>query len=220
MRKAEMEQCYAEYDSRMTQSEKAHRQGIFHKAVQWALAAGEYVDGMIQYERNCTEIALSRIRALDALDMVLRYAPLLLDFSSLEKVGQLLAECRRIEKNVTTDYAKELADAGSRMWQCHRLLDHLERNADCRQDELRQLLGGDQDGWRRTAEGLEEVGLLRRAREGGSYRLALMTQMQEVVKAKCQSCGAVTEGPKIRFLERVSCSRCQQSVLFVILSTD
>jgi hypothetical protein len=217
MKKAEMEQYHAEYDSRMGQSEKAHQQGIFRKAVQWALTAVECVDGMIQYERNYTKTELSRIRALD---MVLGYAPSLLDFISLEKVGQLLAECRRIEKNVATDYAKELAKAESRMWQSHRLLDHLERNAGCMQDELRQLLGGDQDSWRRIAEGLEEMGLLRRTREGGSYRLALMTQMQEVVKAKCQSCGAVTEGPKVRFLEQVSCSRCQQSVLFVILSPD
>jgi hypothetical protein len=215
MKKAEMEQCHAEYDLRMAQSEKAQQAGMFHKAVQLALAAGEYVDGMIQYERNCMEIELSRIRALD---MVLRYAPLLLDFSSLEKVGQLVAECRRIEKNVTTDYAKELAEARSRMWQTHRLLDYLERNAECRQDELRQLLGGDQDDWRRTAEGLEETGLLRRTREGGSYRLAFMTQMQEVVKAKCQSCGAVAEGAKVGFLDQVTCGRCQQSVLFVILS--
>jgi len=215
MTKAEMEHHQAQYESLIAQAQAARREGLCQKAIQLALAAGEHIDGMMQYERKRDD---TRFTGIGALDIVLRYGPLLLDFRSLDNLEQVLAGCRRIQKNTCVDYEQELAKAKARMWQNHKFWDHLERNPECRQDELRQRLGGDQEDWRRTAEMWEDMGLLRRSPEGGSYRLALMTQMREVVKAKCPSCGKVTEGAKAEFLGELSCCACKENVLLVILA--
>jgi len=215
MTKAEMEHHHAQYESLIDQSQAARREGLCQKAIQLALAAGEHIDGMMQYERKRAD---TRLTGFEALNVVLRYGPLLLDSGSLDQVEQLLAGCRRIERNTCSDYRQELAEARARMWQNHKLWNHLEKNADCRQDELRETLGGDQEDWRRTAEMWDEIGLLRRTPEGGSYRLALMTQMREVVKAKCPSCGNVAEAAKAEFLGELPCGACKESVVLVILA--
>jgi hypothetical protein len=44
--------------------------------------------------------------------------------------------------------------------------------------------------------------------------------MGEVVRAKCPSCGNVTEGTKAVFLDEVPCSHCRSLVLFVLLSPE
>ena len=105
------------------------------------------------------------------------------------------------------------------MWGNHSLWDHLERHPEARQDELRTVLGGDQETWRAVAERWEKMGLLRRTPEGGSYRLALITRMGQVVPGKCPTCGEVVEAPKSMFLEETTCPECTQSVQFTILST-
>ena len=211
---AEMELHHAAYDSLVEQAQSALREKRYYEAVQLAISAGEHIDGMIQYETKRVSAQISRIYGME---IVLRYAPLLLDLRSLDQLGQLLAQCRRIEKNVSTDYKQALAGARIRLWQCHRLWDLLETTSESRQDEVRQLLGGDQEEWRRIAGEWETMGLLRRSRDGGTCRLSLMTMMDEPVKAKCPSCGALAEGAKVQFLERICCSTCREPVLFVML---
>jgi len=50
MKKAEMQQHHAQYESLIAQAQAARREGLFQKAIQLALAAGEHIDGMMQYE--------------------------------------------------------------------------------------------------------------------------------------------------------------------------
>ena len=97
---------------------------------------------------------------INAIDLALKYAPLLLDFESLDELEQLLKDRKRIEKNTSHDLNDKLATARTQMWEAHRLWDHLERNPHSRQSELRQVLGGDQAQWRAIAELWEKMGLL------------------------------------------------------------
>lgn len=204
------------YHARMSEARAAEREGLYRKAVESALAAWEYIDGMMQYERRYDDADFASI---PAIEMILKYAPLLFDFHSLEKLGGLLKECRRIEKNTSESLGDRLVRAQERMWGNHSLWDHLERHPEARQDELRTVLGGDQETWRAVAERWEKMGLLRRTPEGGSYRLALITRMGQVVPGKCPTCGEVVEAPKSMFLEETTCPECTQSVQFTILST-
>jgi endogenous inhibitor of DNA gyrase (YacG/DUF329 family) len=142
----------------------------------------------------------------------------LFDLNSLDILQALLKDCPRIEKNTSDNLAGQLGAARKLMWDAHRLWDHLERNPDSRQDELRRVLGGDQDQWRDMAENWERMGLLRRTPEGGTYRLALSARMGEIVAAKCPACGNIIEAPKGMCLEEVPCPECRATVLFVILS--
>ena len=193
MKKEEMGQHRMEYDALMGAARAALQEGLYRDAVEAALSAWDHIDGMMQYERKYGDRDFDSI---EAIDLVLRYAPLLLDSSALAKLESLLKTQRRIDKNTSESLADKLAKAESRIWDAHKLWDYLEGHAETRQDELRQILGGDQDEWRSTAEAWEKMRLARRTPEDRSYRLALSTRMGEVVSGKCPSCGAVAEAPK------------------------
>jgi len=214
MTKAEMEYHQQCYHSLMAIARASEQAGMYRVAVEKALASWEHVDGMMQYARKYENKEFSSV---PAIDLILKYAPLLLDFGSLDALERLLKDCRRIEKNTSDSMGDKLTSARAFLRDAHRLWDHLEWNPGARQDELRRLLGGDQDRWRGMAEAWDRMGLLRREPEGGSYRLSLFTRMGEVVPAKCPACGNVFEAPKSMCLEEMACPECKASVLFVIL---
>ena len=222
MKKTEMEDHKASYHALMDKARSAERNGHYREAIKAAVAAWEYVDGMMQYEQKYGLYADQDkgFNSVSAIEMVLKYAPLLFDFQNLDALENLLKNFRRIEKDTAQNLPEKLDAARARMWNGHRLWNHLEQNPDTRQDELRRILGGDQDLWRTVAEGWDAMGLLRRTPEGGSYRLTMATRMDEVVKAKCSSCGQIAEDAKAKFLEPTVCSKCHATSLFVILLAE
>ena len=215
MKKAEMEHHHQQYQSLMADARAAEQAGMYRIAIEKALASWDHIDGMMQYERRYES---KEFRSVPAIDMTLRYAPLLLDIASLDALEGMLKDCRRIEKNTSDGLGDKLAAARSFLREAHRLWDHLEWNPRSRQDKLRQLLGGDQNQWRGIAEAWDKMGLLRREPEGATYRLSLSTRMGEVVAAKCPGCGNVVEAPKAMCFEEMACPECDATVLFVILS--
>ena len=215
MKKAEMEEHRRSYLRLMSQAREAEGEGLYRKAVQCALEAWDYIDGMMQFERRYRNVEFDSI---PAIDLVLKYAPLLLDFETLDTLENLLKAKRRIERNTSENLADRLSAARERMWKDHRLWDHLERNPNARQDQLRTCLGGDQDEWRATAEAWHKMGLVTRTPDGGSYRLAICTRLGEMVPAKCPSCGNTFEGSKALFLEPMDCPKCKRTGLFVVLA--
>ncbi len=216
MKKAEMEAASGDYKYLMMQARAAERDGLFRRAVELAIASWDHIDGMMKYERKYSQEEFGSIRAIE---MVLRYAPLLLDVASLEKLQELLKQFRGIEKNTSESLGEKLAAARALMWEAHRLWEHVERHPGIRQDTLRRDLGGDQEKWRSVAEGWERMGLLFRTQDGRSYTLALTTRLGQVVKAKCPACAHIGEAPKAMFLEEMPCPECGASALFVILAT-
>jgi len=217
MKKADLAAHTSRYDALVGKARTAEQRGLYREAVRHCLDAWEHIDGMMQYGRRYDSREFSSIAAID---MILRYASFLLDYESLDELEALLKECRRIERNTSQSMSDKLAAARERMWENHRLWDHLERNPGFRQDQLRQSLGGDQDRWRAVAEAWERMGLLHREPAGGSYRLALSTRMGQLVSAKCPSCGSVADGPKAMFLEDTRCPDCGCKGFFVLLHSN
>jgi hypothetical protein len=217
MTKAELEDDRAQYDALLSQAKSALVGGCFSEAVRLAVSSWEHIDGMMQYERRYED---REFDSIEGIDIVLRHAPLLFEHQSLDKLEALLETQRRIEKNTSADMADKLAKARALMWDAHRMWGHLEAHPDARQDELRQKLGGEQERWRLMAEGWEGMGIIRRTGEGGSYRLALSTRLDEAVLAKCPACGVVVRAPKTRFLGELACPKCRKTTLFVMLARD
>ena len=215
MKKAELEEHRDNYDDLLSEALAARKDGEYRLAVQRSLKAWEFVDGMMQYERRYNS---REFGSVTAIDLILKYAPLLLDCESLDKLADLLHSCRRIEKNTSESLAEKLDHARARLWDAHCLYDHLERNPGARQDELRRTLGGEQDGWRQMAEAWEKMGLVFRKSSGGSYALNLVTRLGELVPAMCSACGVLTEAPKAMLLEELSCPDCGETNLFLILA--
>jgi predicted Zn-ribbon and HTH transcriptional regulator len=215
MKKAEMEFHQSQYLELMRRAREAQGQGLYRRAIECALATWEHIDGMMQYERKYRDASFDSV---ESIDLVLRFAPLLFDFPSLDSLETLLKRQRRIERDTTDDLGARVSQARALMADAHRLWTHLERNPESRQDELAAVLGGDQRRWRSMAEAWEAMSLLRRTPERRSYQLALSTRMGEVVPAKCSRCGTKADAPKAMFLEALTCPQCRSAADFVILS--
>ena len=216
MKKAEKEYHRTAYRSLIAKARSAERHGLYRETVDLALSSWDHIDGMMQYERKYEDKEFSSIQGID---LVMEYAPLLFDFSSLDTLETLLKNYRRIDKNTSESLADKLAKARVLMWNAHRLWDHLERHPETRQNKLSRILGGDHDQWQAVVTVWDKMGLLRRTSKGISNRLSLSTRMGKVVSAKCPSCGGVVDAPKSMFLEKLACPECRETVLFVILST-
>lgn len=217
MKKTEMEAHRGAYRRLMRKAYSAEKQGMFRDAVKHAFEAWVHVDGMMQYERKYENHDFSSI---DALEIVLRYAPFLLDYESLNELERLLTETKRIEKNTSVCLNDKLAKAKEMLVKNHELWGFLKQNPQSPQDQLSRLLGGEQEEWRNTAESWEKMGLLRRERNNQSYRLTLITRLDEIVYAKCSACGKTAEAPKAMFFEETKCPECGQNVNFVILEAN
>ncbi len=216
MKKAEMEQHRAEYHSLMSMARLAESRGLYREAVEHALESWDHVDGMMQYERRYEK---KQFKSIHGTEMILKYAPLLLDYPSLDRLEALLKSSRRIDNNTTVNISKKLAKARSLMWGIHRFWDYLEHHPEALQSKLAKALGGDQIQWRTVAEEWERMGLLHRSQDNGSYRLHLTTRTNAIVSAKCPSCASTAEAPKAMFFQKMPCPECHEAVFFVILPT-
>ena len=214
MKKTDMESHDTGYCSLMATAFEAEKNGQYFEAIKCALAAGPHIDGMMQYAQK---YQARTFNAISAVEMVLRYAPLLLDAESLLSLGLLVKENRRIERDAYADWENTMSEARTRMWSNHLLWDYLEKHPGARQDELRQVLGGDQDHWRSTAKAWEKMGLIKREKQGEAVELRLATRLEETVLAKCPLCGKVATDAKFSFLAERSCPNCGATALLVIL---
>lgn len=215
--KAELEYDRVQHYVVMQEVTTLHDAGEYLKATALAVHAWAFIDGMMQYERRFEQ--RSEFKSIDSIDYVLNTAPLLFDSRRLVELESLLKRSRRIEKNTSDDLAQRLHKARSILADAHRLWTLLEMEGECRQDQFRTRLGGDQDRWRWIAERWERIGVVERIAEGGSYRVRLATSTEQVMRAKCPSCGVIAKAPKVRLWREQPCPKCQAQVRFVLLST-
>ena len=213
--KVEMESHRAKYQEDMASARLALRKGQHDEAVTIAASSWMYIDGMMQFERKYENREFSNI---EAIDVVLDFAPLLFHSQVLDDLESLLKSQRRIDRDASDDLAGSLANARARMWDAYRLWNHIERNDECRQDELRTALGGDQDQWRSIAEAWERFGLILRISDRNSYRLSIATRIDGEALAKCPSCGAMIKGSMYKLLDAIDCPKCRAKGIFVFLS--
>jgi len=212
--KAELENDSVRYHELIGQVRSALREGRCEVAVQIAWSACQHIDGMMQFERKYEDREFSN---LEAIDVILNYAPLLFQFQVLDDLERLLKSQRRIDRDASDDLAGDLSKARTRMWEAYRLWNHIEQSSECRQDELRTNLGGNQDDWRSLAESWEKIGLIRRTPERGSYRVLLATRLDAEVTAKCPACGIIVQQLKLKLLDKVVCPKCQAKTAFVFI---
>lgn len=212
--KVELEEDREKYNSLMSDARAALKHGLFHHAVELALSTWDHIDGMMQYERKYED---REFASISAIDLVLKYAPLLFEFENLDRLESLLKTRKRIERDTSADMAARLEKARVQMWDAYRLWEQLEQHSETRQDELRRELGGKQDTWRSIVECWEQVGVVSRSPEGGSYRIRLRTPLAEQIQGKCTECGFLWRMPKRDLLMKTNCQSCNKSVHFVLL---
>ncbi len=190
-------------------------QGLFRDAIKNAVAACDHIDGMLQYGRKYEN---REFDSIEAIDLIVAYAPVLLDFRKLDAVEQKLKSCRRIERETNTDINAQLMAARRMLWDAHRLWSHLEQNPECREIDLESATSVPSERSRRILAAWREIGLIRRTSDGDTFRVNFATRMAELVRGKCSHCGQCTEAPKAIFLSPLSCPSCDERAWFVILA--
>jgi len=217
-KKAELEFETEQHRATMREVHSAQQGGQIQMAVDLAVFAFQYIDGMMQFERKYEDETARH--SVESIDFVLRFAPLLFDTRSLDAVTTLLKSQRRIDNNATADLAAEVNKARILLGDAYRLWNHLEQNTEVRQDQLRSRLGGDQELWRWIAETWDGMGLVRRIPEQNSYRLSLVTRMNEITRGKCPLCGVTGKAAKARLLEEITCPKCGKGTRFVLMPAN
>jgi hypothetical protein len=215
MKKAEMEMHDAEYRQRLAVAKYAESDGNFPEAMEAAISAWEHIDGMMQFQSKYED---EKVESVAAIDIVLRYAPLLLEFQKLDTLEQFLGNCRRIERNTTVSPREKLEKARAEMRDNYRLLSYIEKHPDTSQEQFPKEISGSMTSWPLSLEAWIAMGYLQRSSDGSRYRLT--TRMEDRVPAKCTSCGRVVEGPKRVLLNNATCPKCKSKVTFVLLSTQ
>ena len=179
-----------------------------------ASSSWDHIDGMMQYERKYEDRTFDSI---EAIEIVLAYAPLLFDFQVLERLELLLRSQKRIDKHASDDLAGKLSTARATMWSAHRLWNHLEQHAGCAANDAAFDVDGENGDWKRLIESWQQMGLTCRVPDGRLARSVLRTRIDELTCGKCPSCTAIVKARKTRLLDEVSCPKCRVAVYFVIL---
>lgn len=213
--KAQLQWEAGHYRASVEVMQAAHREGRYAEAVGIASKASEFIDGMMLYERRFE--SRDERKKIETIHYIFQYAPLVFEKSSLESVGDLLKSQKRIAKNTTTDLVGELEKAIGLMWDAHRLWNLLDRAGETAQDELRLMLGGNQERWRAISESWSHMGLVHRIPERGSYRISLVTRIAAEVRGKCSGCGAMGKAAMGTFLQDLTCPKCKATSKFVML---
>lgn len=216
MTKVEMLAHRDEYHALLKQANASITEGFCARGVELAVSAWDHIDGITQYERKFEKATEFRF---EAIQIVLRYAPLLFDYSSLKKLDDLVRDQKRLERDSRDDLATALEEARKLMFDASRLWDSLEPQPQTVMSELSSLLGGSPERWQTLINGWAESGLVRHWQENGTTRLALVSRMTDVVRAKCPSCGVVAKAAKLRFLDTQRCPKCGRDVSFVMIGT-
>ncbi len=217
MTKQEMEEHAGQYHSFLGKAQSSLRSQDFRGAVAFAVASLRFVDGMMQFERKYQGKEHAKI---DAIEIIFRFAPYLLDSDSLDSAAELLKSQRRIAKNTGTDLSSALDEARANLWSAYRVWDFLENRGECDEATIRRHTGLEPDAWDRVRTKWEVMRLLRRRENHPASYFSLSLQMAVTVLAKCPRCGGSARGKRVTFLQKVKCPKCAAQEFFAVLSPE
>lgn len=213
--KADLQLEWEMHHSLLSQAKSAVAASKFDEALDIAVESWEFLDGMMAFSRKYEDVEFS---AVEAIEIVLAYAPLRFRFDSLTRLETLLKQQRGIQRKSSTDLSKAIAVAHARMQDAHLLWTLLEIGIEACTAEMRGRLGSDKRRWVAMLRDWQCMGLVNPSPDSGMYGYSLATRMSEVVRAKCSGCGARVKAPKSKLLEPINCPKCKALAFFVILT--
>jgi hypothetical protein len=213
--RAELEFHCGECYSLTDKAQQAINRHGYSEGMRLAVNALLHVDGMMQYERKYECRSIDRVRCID---IILQYAPLLLDADSLDKLAEVLKSQKRIDKNAEADLAKDLELSRAQLRIAHQLWDQLETHPVVTQEQLEQATRTTASNVGAVIHGWQQMGAVIASANGNIRQYSLTTRMGDAVPTKCISCGATGKAPKMNLLDEITCPRCRSSSFFLILA--
>lgn len=215
MKKAELRAHNEMYQRLLSEAKAAVLGRSFQRGIERAASAWNHVDEMMQFQRKYQK---HEFVPLECVDIVLRYAPLLLEIDYLNRLEELLKTKRRVERNSTENLKMRLGQARGLFHYVYQLFDCIESGQSCRIESLPQTIHSKYTDRETVIAQLVEIGLARLQRSASGALISLITSMESMVSGKCMHCGHVEQSQKSDFLLTRVCSCCGQHTLFVILA--
>jgi hypothetical protein len=217
MAKSEMEMHVAAYRARAADARTAVAADQFQDAISVAVSSLQHVEGVIRYDRKYAQTGPPT--PLDAVDVILEYAPLFFRSDCLEAIEALQKRSGRVLRDSLPGLSSRTCAARAVLLCACRLLSALASDHDHKVDHQAPS-ESDRLAWQKILPVWERASFVRRVTHDGHHRLVLVTRMNETVFAKCPSCGAVGKAAKAKCLEELGCPRCHARVHFVVLTRD
>lgn len=212
--KAELEQDYMIYIALREQWLDAEQHSDWKRALESAIQALQYVDSMVRYARRYEKADL---QSIEAIDLIVRLAPLLFEHEKLDALEALIEGNRSLERFTSESLADKLKKARHRMRIARRLWNQLESQAEHQQVRPSPSPATIEAQEREILEEWCRMGLVRRLPEGSAHPFMLVTSLAQIIRGKCPQCGAVVRASKGVLLEPRQCPRCARQVAFVLM---
>lgn len=213
-RKEDLEHDVANYDAAQAQADLLLKTGEVEQALEMALSAMPYIDGMMQYRRRFEEHDFTTIHCIQ---IVLDIAPLLLRSDALDALAETLAAQKRIDKNTSTDLKHALSAARRRLADATRLWRHIATEGRACTSMLEQHLGGRSDDWVPLLQSWQSMSLLTQTVQGNLQSWSYASDPAAEGRAKCAGCGSIAKAPRWKFLSTARCPKCSGQREFCLL---
>lgn len=214
MAKSELEFHWAEYHRLLNQAIQHKAAWEIRSMIETALLACDFIDGMMQKERKQGN---KEVQTVLAMDLILQYAPMLLDVESLARLGVIIKAYRRIERDTTDDMTEKLAQANGLLWKVQKLIGHIETHLVVNEFEAATLLEVFCSQALSILKTWEALQFIRRIHHGNPAQYSLWTLMDENTSAKCSGCGFLATAKKAAFLSNFKCDKCGELAVFVLV---
>lgn len=120
---AELKNAQSAYRRHLQEAMDLRARGDIPQAIKAAKEAWPYINEMMQFEQKSED---REFESVEALDLVLQYAPAIFDKESLDELETLLNDQRRIKRNTKADWVYSLSKARKLMRVACRLRNYLE----------------------------------------------------------------------------------------------
>lgn len=156
--------------------------------------------------RKKREIAPKTVDLLPVIT-ICKYAPPLFEHAAIEALAEFVSSTRVLALSEKRNMCAVEA-ARKREQLAHLLWNHLERQPGALQHDLHTTLGVIQGDAVEIIDFWEELGIIDRHPNRGSYRIYFSTQLESEMEGLCQACGVRGKGRKELFLRPVTCRKC------------
>lgn len=212
--KGDLAQARTAYVGEATAAAVALANGRYKDALRLALGTLDDVDAMIQYRAKYEK---TEVTSVETIDLILRYAPLLLDTAAIDELASVLKRYKRIDRVIPADLASETVQARRRTEIACNLHSIIRREGHIAVSRLLEQLPADERpiGKAILLEWLS-MGIATKQADASESMIELTTVMARPARGVCFSCGAEVTAPKRLLAQGGTCPGCRKKSIFVL----
>lgn len=212
MSKAILQAAQVAYDDAVAQARAYEREGRLDEAIASSKKAWQYVEDMMKFERRWEKREFSSV---PCIDMVLRYAPLLLDEESLSDLEALLKSRKSIDRLASDDLAAQLQKARDHLSDARKVWAMLDGRDWTDSAEIVRLSGVGAAAGRKSLTDWQKIGAIEARDVDGRREIRPVFADARPTVAACRFCGSDVQCTCGETLQPRACAKCGKTSCFI-----